>query len=128
MWFIFVCILLAPLAGFTTSAWAESSLIPDAAPPGAVVSIAGKRFGQFRSAHENRVLFRGTPALIQRWDPDLIVVKVPLRATNGPVEVVRGKKKMTVGTFTVQKPTVQAVVPTEVEPGTLLQITGANFT
>ncbi|MBA2252276.1 MAG: hypothetical protein H0W13_06155, partial [Nitrospirales bacterium] len=128
MWFIFLCVWLAPVAGFTTSAWAESSLIPDAAPPGAVVSIAGKGFGQFRSAQENRVLFRGTPALIQRWDPDLIVVKVPLRAANGPVEVVRGKKKSTVGTFSVQKPTVQALMPTEVEPGALLQITGANFT
>jgi hypothetical protein len=128
MWFIFICVLVAPVAGFTTSAWAENNVIPEAAPPGAVVSIAGKGFGQFRSAQENRVLFRGTPALIQRWDPDLIVVKVPLRATNGPVEVVRGKKKTTVGTFTVQKPAVEAVTPTEVEPGALLQITGANFT
>ena len=128
MWFIFVSVLLAPIAGFTASAWAENSVIPDNAPPGAVVSIAGKGFGQFRSAQENRVLFHGTPALIQRWDPDLIVAKVPLRATNGPVEVVRGKKKTTVGTFTVQKPTVQAVTPAEVEPGALLQITGANFT
>jgi hypothetical protein len=128
MWFIFICVLVAPVAGYTTSAWAENNVIPEAAPPGAVVSIAGKGFGQFRSAQENRVLFRGTPALIQRWDPDLIVVKVPLRATNGPVEVVRGKKKTTVGTFTVQKPAVEAVTPTEVEPGALLQITGANFT
>jgi hypothetical protein len=92
MWFILFCAVLAPLTGVTTAAWAKSSVIPDAAPPGAVVSIAGKGFGQFRSAQENRVLFRGTPALIQRWDPDLIVVKVPLRASNGPVEVVRGKK------------------------------------
>lgn len=128
MWFILFCAILAPLTGVTTSAWAESSVIPEAAPPGAVVSIAGKGFGQFRSAQENRVLFRGTPALIQRWEPDLIVVKVPLRATNGPVEVVRGKKKTTVGTFTVRKPTVHVVTPTEVEPGALLQITGTNFT
>lgn len=128
MWFIFLSVLLAPIAGFTASAWAENSIMPDTAPPGAVVSIAGKGFGQFKSAQDNRVLFHGTPALIQRWDPDLIVAKVPLRATNGPVEVVRGKKKTTVGTFTVQKPIVQAVTPTEVEPGALLHITGANFT
>src|SRR3982750_1427253 len=111
MWFVLVCALMVPAAGLTASAWAENSVMPDAAPPGAVVSIAGKGFGQFRSAHENRVLFHGTPALIQRWEPDLIVVKVPLRAMNGPVEVVRAKKKTTVGTFTVQKPTVQAVMP-----------------
>jgi hypothetical protein len=128
MWFILLCVLAVPVSGFTASAWAESSLIPDAAPPGAVVSIAGKGFGQFRSAQDNRVLFRGTPALIQRWDPNLIVVKVPLRAANGPVEVVRGKKKTAVGTFTVQRPTIQAVTPTEVEPGSLLQIAGTNFT
>ena len=128
MWFIVCCALVVPMAGFASSSWAESRLIPETAPPGAVVNIAGKGFGQFRSAQENRVLFRGIPALIQRWDPDLIVVKVPLRATNGPVEVVRGKKKTTVGSFTVQTPTVQTVMPTEVEPGGLLQITGANFT
>src|SRR5207253_10946989 len=113
MWFILFFSLIVPLAVFTPPAWAESSLIPESAPPDAVVNVAGKGFGQFRSAQDNRVLFRGAPALIQRWDPDLIVVKVPLRATSGPVEVVRGKKKTTVGSFTVQKPTVQAVTPAE---------------
>src|SRR6476659_7661543 len=128
MWMIVLCLFLAPTMGASTSAWAEQALVPDTAPPGAVVSITGKGFGSFRSAQENRVLFHGAPALIQRWDPDLIVVKVPLRATNGAVEVVRGQKKTIVGSFTVQKPTVQAVTPTEVEPGALLQITGAHFT
>ena len=128
MWFIVISALVINMAGFASSSWAASSLIPESGPPGAVVNIAGKGFGQFRSAQDNRVLFQGTPALIQRWDPDLIVVKVPLRATNGPVEVVRGKKRTTVGTFTVQKPTVDVVTPTEVEPGALLQITGAHFT
>ena len=128
MWFIVISALVINMAGFASSSWAASSLIPESGPPGAVVNIAGKGFGQFRSAQDNRVLFQGTPALIQRWDSDLIVVKVPLRATNGPVEVVRGKKRTTVGTFTVQKPTVDVVTPTEVEPGALLQITGAHFT
>lgn len=128
MWFIVCCAFIVPIAGFASSSWAESRLIPESAPPGAVVNIAGKGFGQFRSAQNNKVLFRGIPALVQRWDRDLIVVKVPLRATNGPVEIVRGKNKTTVGPFTVQKPTVQAVMPTEVEPGGLVQITGTNFT
>src|SRR6476660_3584984 len=114
MWFILFCALIAPVAGLTSSTWAaSSSLIPESAPPGAVVNISGKGFGQFRSAQENRVLFHGAPALIQRWDPDLIVVKVPLRATNGAVEVVRGKKKTRVGTFTVQTPVIRSVTPTE---------------
>jgi len=128
MWIIVLCLFLAPTMGASTSAWAEQALIPDTAPPGAVVSITGKGFGSFRSAQENRVLFHGVPALIQRWEADLIVVKVPLRATNGAVEVVRGKKKTRVGTFTVQTPVIRSVTPTEVEPGGLLQIAGTNFT
>ena len=128
MWMIVLCLFLAPIMGVSTSAWAEQVLVPDTAPPGAVVSITGKGFGSFKSAQDNRVLFHGVPALIQRWEADLIVVKVPLRATNGAVEVVRGKKKTRVGTFTVQRPVIRSVTPTEVEPGGLLQIAGTNFT
>lgn len=120
------CLGLA-VAGLVSPAWAETGLAPDAAPPGATVTIAGKRFGEFKSALANRVVFNGVPALIQRWEPDLIVVKVPLRATTGPVEVIRGKKKVTVGTFTVLRPTIQALNPGETEPGAVIQIAGEHF-
>ncbi|HJU04537.1 MAG TPA: IPT/TIG domain-containing protein [Nitrospiraceae bacterium] len=109
------------------SAFADTQLIPSAAAAGATVSISGKGFGQFRSTQDNRVLFNGMPALIQRWDPDLVVVKVPLHATSGPVEVRRGKKKIDAGSFTVTQPTIETVTPSKAEPGGILQITGSHF-
>jgi hypothetical protein len=102
-------------------------LHPSTAVPGATVSVAGKGFGTFRSVHVNRVTVSGVPALIQRWEPDLIEVKVPFQAQSGPVEVMAGKKKMTAGTLTVVQPTITAISPAEIEPGHTLQITGANF-
>jgi len=102
-------------------------LHPSTAVPGATVSIAGKGFGSFRSVHVNRVTVSGVPALIQRWEPDLIEVKVPFQAQSGPVEVMAGKRKKAAGTLTVVQPTITAVTPAEIEPGHTLQITGANF-
>lgn len=109
------------------SALAENRIAPDAAPPGATVAISGQGFGPFRSTRENRVLFNGLPALIQRWDADLIAVKVPLRATSGPVTVVSGKKTLTAGSFTVQQPTIRSLTPAEAEPGAVLQVAGEHF-
>ena len=102
-------------------------LYPSTAVSGATLSISGKGFGAFQSVHVNRVTVGGFPALIQRWEPDLIEVKVPFQAQSGPVEVMAGKKKMTAGTLTVVQPTITAISPAEIEPGHTLQITGANF-
>lgn len=115
------------LVGWVSPVLAESGLSPDAAPPGATVVIAGRGFGPFKSTQENRVLFNGLPALVQRWDPDLIAVKVPLRATSGPVTVASGKKTITAGTFTVWQPAIRSVTPAEAEPGAVLQIVGEHF-
>ncbi|TKB88822.1 MAG: hypothetical protein E8D41_14480 [Nitrospira sp.] len=105
----------------------EVELHPSTAVPGATVSVAGKGFGTFRSVHINRVTVSGVLALIQRWEPDLIEVKVPFQAQSGPVEVMAGKKKMAAGTLTVVQPTITAITPVEIEPGHTLQITGVNF-
>lgn len=67
------------------------ALHPNAAVPGATVSITGKGFGPFKSTRFNQVTFQGVPALIQRWDSDLIEVRVPSQAANGPVDVIIGK-------------------------------------
>jgi hypothetical protein len=115
------------VCGLLVATDALADVMPDAAPPGAVVTIAGKGLGEFKSAQYNRVLFHGVPALIQRWESDLIEVRVPHKATNGPVEVVRGKKKNVVGSFTVTKPVIQALTPVEVEAGAVIQISGSNF-
>lgn len=102
-------------------------LQPNQAPPGATVSLSGKGFGRFTSVYSNRVTFNGVPALVQRWEPDLIEVKVPFKATTGPVEIVAGKKKLPAGTFTVVRPQIDGITPPEAERGTRLHITGRHF-
>jgi hypothetical protein len=72
-------------------------LHPSTAVPGATVSIGGKGFGAFRSVQVNRVTVGGFPALIQRWESDLIEVKVPFHAQSGHVEIMAGKKRMAAG-------------------------------
>src|SRR5262245_16063392 len=81
-------------------------LHPSTAVPGATVSIGGKGFGVFRSVQVNRVTIGGVLALIQRWEPDLIEVKVPFQAQSGAVEIVAGKKKMVAGKLTILQPTI----------------------
>ncbi|GMV49709.1 MAG: IPT/TIG domain-containing protein [Nitrospira sp.] len=103
------------------------SLQPNAAVPGAVLSITGKGFGPFKSTTVNQVKFQGGSALIQRWEPDLIEVRVPSQAVNGPVEVFIGKKRLKAGSFTRLQPKILSVSPAEAEPGTVLEINGEHF-
>ncbi len=124
---IHLALICGLLVSWASPALAENRLAPDAAPPGATVAISGQGFGPFKSTRENRVLFNGLPALIQRWDADLIAVKVPLRATSGPVTVASGKKTIAAGSFTVQQPTIRSLIPAEAEPGAVLQIVGEHF-
>ena len=56
------------------------------------------------------VTFAGVPALIQRWESDVVEVKVPFKATTGPVEMVIGKKKLSAGTFTVVAPRIANLI------------------
>ena len=111
--------------------WAATSstmqLTPSTTPPGATVSIGGKGFGSFRSVQFNRVTFSGVPALIQRWEQDLIEVKVPFQAQSGPVEVRIGKKTLVAGTFSLVLPRITAVMPSSIEPGHSIEISGEHF-
>lgn len=123
----------------TLSLWASLSAVvlaatpsalelhPATTVPGATVSIGGKGFGAFKSVQVNRVTVGGFPALIQRWESDLIEVKVPFQAQSGPVEIMAGKKKMVVGTLTVVQPTITSVTPTEIQAGHTVQIAGSHF-
>lgn len=108
-------------------AFAQTALLPDAGPPGSTVTISGEGFGGFHSTEVNKVLFNELPALVQRWEPDFIEVKVPLQAQTGPVSVIKGETRVAAGTFIVRQPRIDAVVPEEVEPGKVLQVTGRHF-
>ena len=68
-----------------------------------------KGSGPFKSTRFNQVMFQGVPALIQRWDADLIEVRVPSQAANGPVEVIIGKKHVQAGSFTRLQPAIHSV-------------------
>ena len=114
-------------AGVFAATPSAFELHPSTAVPGATVSIGGKRFPAFRSVQVNRVTVGGFPALIQRWESDLIEVKVPFQAQSGPVEIMVGKKKMVAGTLTVVQPAITAVTPAEIEPGHTVQIAGVHF-
>ncbi|MEQ1794423.1 MAG: IPT/TIG domain-containing protein, partial [Nitrospira sp.] len=102
-------------------------LQPDHATPGATVVVSGKGLGAFKSVQFNKVTFAGMPALIQRWESHLVEVKVPFKATTGPVEMMIGKKKLSAGTFTVVRPRIASITPTEAERGTMVTITGEHF-
>lgn len=102
-------------------------LYPLTVVPGATLSIGGKGLGTFKSVQNNRVTVGGFSALIQRWESDLIEVKVPFQAQSGPVEVSAGKKKLFAGILTIVQPAIAAVTPAEIEPGQTVQITGAHF-
>jgi hypothetical protein len=114
-------------AGVFAATPSALELHPSTAVPGATVSIGGKGFPAFRSVQVNRVTIGGFPALIQRWESDLIEVKVPFQAQSGPVEIMAGKKKMAAGKLIIMQPMITAVTPAEIEPGQTVQIAGVHF-
>lgn len=100
---------------------------PSTGVPGSTVTIVGKGLGPFKSTQFNRVTFGGYAALIQRWDPEAIEVRVPSKAPSGPVEVIAGKKRLSAGTFTVVYPKIASIQPSEIEPGHSVEILGEHF-
>ncbi len=118
------CIAWSPSASAGTPGL---TLQPGTGVPGATVTILGKGLGQFKSTYVNRVAFGGVPALIQRWDPDMIEVKVPSGAKTGPVVVSIGKKTVPAGTFTVVLPKIHSIAPQELEPGQTIEVRGEHF-
>src|SRR5438445_3475727 len=111
----------------TRVASAAPSITPDSGPIGIAVTITGEGFGKFVSAKQNVVLFGKAPSLVEQWDDSRLVVRVPRKATTGPVTVKSAQKTKTVGTFTVQVPTVKEVSPKAAAPGATVQIIGHNF-
>src|SRR5947208_13547957 len=110
-------------------AWAATAITPDSGPIGVTVTITGEGFGKFVSARNNAVLFGKNKArgLVEQWENERIVVRVPRKGATGPVVVKSGKRTKVVGTFTVEVPTVKEVSPKEAAPGATVQIIGRNF-
>ncbi|MBK8276802.1 MAG: IPT/TIG domain-containing protein [Nitrospira sp.] len=64
---------------------------------------------------------------MQRWEAELIEIKVPFKATSGFVEILIGKKKVLAGLLTIVTPQIEDITPTEAERGATLKITGRHF-
>ena len=120
-------IVLSAALGLAQAAAPAIELSSKSATPGATLSLTGKGFGPFKSVQTNKVTVNGVPALVQRWEPDLIEIKIPFKATSGPVDVLIGKKKLSAGAIDIVTPHIDGITPTEAERGTLLQITGKHF-
>ncbi|WP_447971794.1 IPT/TIG domain-containing protein [Nitrospira sp. M1] len=111
--------------GVPTMSYAE--LHPESGPLGTTVTISGGEFGDFQSTQKNRVEFNGESALVQQWEPDFIMVKVPLKTTTGKVTVINGETKVEVGSFAVQTVQIHSLEPETAEAGSTLIIHGKNF-
>ncbi len=120
-------VFLALLCIVVTASFAQAELFPASGPPGVTVTIGGSAFGEFVSTAENRVDFNGVPALIQLWEPDLVMVKVPLGAKSGDVTVSGPKGTAVAGRFAIQQVKITKLVPPEAEPGSVLTIEGEHF-
>ena len=122
---------LSLIVGFVVSVFLTTTvcaeLLPESGPPGTTVTISGGEFGDFQSTQKNRVEFNGVSALVQQWEPDFIMVKVPLKAKDGKVTVTNGDSEFEVGSFTVQKIEITRVEPQEAEAGSTLTLYGKNF-
>ncbi|WP_447979838.1 IPT/TIG domain-containing protein [Candidatus Nitrospira bockiana] len=125
--YVFALFPVGDMAEAASRSGSAVTLVPPVASPGTTVVLRGPKFGAFQTAQLNQVRFNGVSALVQRWDPDRIEVRVPSRATSGPVHVVVGKKTVAAGTFTVQTPVIAAVEPAQAEPGTTIRIVGRGF-
>lgn len=112
---------------FLFSSLAHAELFPSEGPPGTTVTISGEGFGDFRNTQDNRVEFQGTPALIQSWEPDFILVKVPLQARSGQVMVINGSAKREAGNFSVKNVRITSLDPEKAEAGSVLTVVGEHF-
>ncbi len=97
------------------------------ATPGSTLVLSGTGFGPFKSTAVNQVTVNKVSALVQRWEPELIEIKVPLKATSGFVEMMIGKKKVLAGLLTIVMPEIEEITPTEAERGSTIQITGRHL-
>lgn len=120
-------VLIIGLLAAAGPSWAAATINPDSGPIGSTVTITGEGFEKFVSTTANRVLFGNAAGLVEQWEDTRIVVRVPRKAVTGAVALRSGKKTHTLGSFTVEIPTVKEVSPAEAPPGQVVQIIGRNF-
>jgi len=104
-----------------------TGLNPTSGGPGTSVTVAGTNFGG--SQGTSTVTFNGTAGTPASWGATSIVVPVPSGATTGNVVVTVGGVASNGVAFTViPAPTITSFTPASASIGTLISVTGTNFT
>lgn len=101
---------------------------PPTAPVGATVTIRGAGFSS--RPRDNRVYLNNRRVRVLRASPTELVVRIPRRATSGPllVDVRGGGRATSPAPFVVQEtPRVRDFSPTAGPAGTVVTIRGRNF-
>ena len=117
----------ASSSNFTVTSGAITGFTPTSGPPGTVVTITG----DFSPTVANDYLyFNGyVGASITSATSTQLVVTVPQGSTTGPlcISVSGGTAGCSISNFTVPVPTITSFTPTSGTPGTVVTITGTNF-
>jgi sugar lactone lactonase YvrE len=101
-----------------------SGLSPLSDPPDSLVTISGSNF---RTTQQDSVVtFNSLVAAVVSWSETVIVARVPLNATTGPVVVTVGGLASNGLTFTVV-PKITTLTPVSGTAGTSVTIAGSGF-
>ncbi|MDQ1744453.1 MAG: hypothetical protein QOE23_2792, partial [Pseudonocardiales bacterium] len=106
-----------------------TSVTPQHAPPGSIVTLRGANFSS--TASDDQVSFGGTAATVGSAAAGSLTVTVPAAATSGPVSVTVGGVTATGPSFTVepsaQAPTITGFSASQVNLGATLTVSGSHF-
>jgi|AntRauTorckE6833_2_1112554.scaffolds.fasta_scaffold00149_11 Tol biopolymer transport system component/chitodextrinase len=103
------------------------SIVPSQGPYGAIITISGNGFGEVQ-----QVLFNGTEASLEAVSDSVILTRVPMNATSGPVEIISADNIFTGPSFTVDSTGNLFLAIDEVRPekgriGDTVRISGRGF-
>lgn len=100
---------------------------PIKGPVGTVVVISGSNFST--ASEGNEVSFNGVKAIVTSATATTITTKVPANATTGKIHLIADKKNVTSVDefFVVLPPTITLVTPPKGPIGSLVTISGKNF-
>lgn len=101
-----------------------TSFTPAGGPPGTVVTLDGTALSGTTS-----IKFGNTAAdKITNVSPTRVTTVVPASATTGPITLVTGNGTNVTAASFFLAPTVSAFTPIQGNPGTVVKLTGQNFT
>ncbi len=110
---------------FTISAPVIQGILPASVIPGTQVTITGAGFGANQGSGYVTTANK-TPTVVS-WSDTQIVVSIVTGTTPGQLYVRQGGINSQPVNFTITAPTLTAISPTSVTPGTQMTLTGSGF-